>query len=142
MASKYYTNFRQDDSGMNKRHFREIEIPVEKLKRKADDEEEGHLTKTTVNSIKMSKQKRLAVLNNVKQDEAKLDPNIVGFESSHSSDEDDSNEEEESEAQVPASNVVINEKKDKRITKESKKSVEEVQQRNVAPKVRLLFLYL
>ncbi|XP_011697160.1 PREDICTED: probable ATP-dependent RNA helicase kurz [Wasmannia auropunctata] len=63
-----------------KRHFRELEIPVKKLKRKSDDEEEDDSTKTTVNSIKMSKKKRVAVLNNVKQDEAKLDPNIVGFE--------------------------------------------------------------
>lgn len=63
-----------------KRHFRELEIPVEKLKRKADDEEESDSTKTTINSIKMSKKKRLAILNNVKQDEATLDPNVVGFE--------------------------------------------------------------
>lgn len=63
-----------------KRHFRELEIPVEKLKRKADNEEESDSIKTTVNSIKMSKKKRLALLDSVKQDEAKLDPNIVGFE--------------------------------------------------------------
>lgn len=64
-----------------KRHFRELETPVEKLKRKADDEEESEDSiNTTVNSIKMNKKKRLAVLNKVKQDEAKLDPNVVGFE--------------------------------------------------------------
>jgi hypothetical protein len=68
-----------------KRHFRELEAPVEKLKRKADDEEEDEedehdSMKTTVNSIKMSKKKRLAVFDNIKQDEAKLDPNVVGFE--------------------------------------------------------------
>lgn len=63
-----------------KRYFRELETPVEKLKRKADDEEEDDLMKTTVNSIKMNKKKRLAVLGNIKQDEAKLDPNVVGFE--------------------------------------------------------------
>lgn len=63
-----------------KRHFRELEAPVKKLKRKADDEEESDSINTTVNSIKMSKKKRLAILNRVKQDEAKLDPNVVGFE--------------------------------------------------------------
>lgn len=63
-----------------KRHFRELEAPVKKLKRKADDKEESDSINTTVNSIKMSKKKRLAILNRVKQDEAKLDPNVVGFE--------------------------------------------------------------
>lgn len=63
-----------------KRHFRELETPAEKLKRKADDEEDSDLTKTTINSIKLSKKKRLAILNNVKQDKAALDPNVVGFE--------------------------------------------------------------
>ncbi|XP_011057226.1 PREDICTED: probable ATP-dependent RNA helicase kurz [Acromyrmex echinatior] len=139
-----------------KRHFRELETPVEKLKRKADDEEESDSTKITINSIKMSKKKRLAILNNIKQDEAKLDPNIVGFESSGSSDEDDSNN-EENEEHVPdntASNVSnekteINEKEgEKNLTKdvnketistklnnkrESKQSVE-IRQQNV-PKI-------
>lgn len=68
-----------------KRHFQELKTPVEKLKRKVDDgegEDEGESdsTKITINSIKISKKKRLAILNNIKQDEAKLDPNIVGFE--------------------------------------------------------------
>lgn len=63
-----------------KRHFRELETLVEKSKREADDEEESDSTKTTINSIKMSKKKRLAILNNVKQDQAKFDPNVVGFE--------------------------------------------------------------
>lgn len=63
-----------------KRHFRELEAPVKKLKHKTDDEEESDSINTTVNSIKMSKKKRLAILNRVKQDEAKLDPNVVGFE--------------------------------------------------------------
>lgn len=62
-----------------KRHFRELKTPVEKLKRKANDDEENDSIKT-VNSIKMSKKKRLAILGSVKQDEAKLDPNVVGFE--------------------------------------------------------------
>lgn len=62
-----------------KRHFRELEIPVEKLKRKASNEEKIDSIET-VNSIKMSKKKRLAILSSVKQDEAKLDPNVVGFE--------------------------------------------------------------
>ncbi|XP_024872377.1 probable ATP-dependent RNA helicase kurz isoform X1 [Temnothorax curvispinosus] len=136
-----------------KRHFRELEMPVEKLKRKAN-EEESDLIKS-VNSIKMSKKKRLAILDGVKQDEAKLDPNIVGFESSDSSKEEDSDNEEENETHVldntTGSNVTsekaeINEKKDEKNftrdaeketlsakSQESKKSVEEVQQ-NV-PKV-------
>lgn len=63
-----------------KRHFRELETSVEKSKREADDEEKSDSTKTTINSIKMSKKKRLAILNNVKQDQAKFDPNVVGFE--------------------------------------------------------------
>lgn len=66
-----------------KRHFRELEAPVKKLKRKADDEadeEESDSINTAINSIKMSKKKRLAILNRVKQDKAKLDPNVVGFE--------------------------------------------------------------
>lgn len=62
-----------------KRHFRELETPVKKLKRRADEEESDSIN-TTINSIKMSKKKRLAILNRVKQDEAKLDPNVVGFE--------------------------------------------------------------
>ncbi|KYQ50329.1 putative ATP-dependent RNA helicase kurz [Trachymyrmex zeteki] len=101
-----------------KRHFQELKTPVEKLKRKVDDgegEDEGESdsTKITINSIKISKKKRLAILNNIKQDEAKLDPNIVGFESSDSSNEDDSDNEEENEEHVPdntASNVVPNER--------------------------------
>lgn len=63
-----------------KRHFRELEAPTEKLKRKADNEEESESIKSTVNSIKMSKRKRLVILDNIKQDETKLDPNVVGFE--------------------------------------------------------------
>ncbi|XP_012532022.1 probable ATP-dependent RNA helicase kurz [Monomorium pharaonis] len=96
-----------------KRYFRELEAPekLEKLKRKADDEDSNQIT---VNSIKTSKKKRFAVLSNIKQNEAKRDPNIVGFESSDSSDEEDSVNEEEIEPHIPgdtvASNVVINEK--------------------------------
>lgn len=63
-----------------KRHFRELEIPAKKLKRKADDEEENESVKKTVNSIKTSRKKRLGILDGIKQDEAKLDPNVVGFE--------------------------------------------------------------
>lgn len=63
-----------------KRHFRELEASIEKLNHKADDEEESDSIKTNVNSIKMSKKKRLAILDSVKQNEARLDPNVVGFE--------------------------------------------------------------
>lgn len=67
-----------------KRHFRELKTPIEKLKRKANDDEEENdkddSIKTTINSIKRSKKKRLAILDNAKQNEAKLDPNVVGFE--------------------------------------------------------------
>ncbi|TGZ42200.1 putative ATP-dependent RNA helicase kurz [Temnothorax longispinosus] len=92
-----------------KRHFRELEMPVEKLKRKAD-EEESDLIKS-VNSIKMSKKKRLAILDGVKQDEAKLDLNIVGFESSDSSKEEDSDNEEENETHAPRNDTRINDRK-------------------------------
>ncbi|KYN01320.1 PREDICTED: probable ATP-dependent RNA helicase kurz [Cyphomyrmex costatus] len=108
-----------------KRHFRELETPVEKLKRKVDDEEESDSTKIIINSIKMSKKKRLAILNNIKQDEIKLDPNVVGFESSDSSNEDDSDNEEDNEEHVAnniASDVVPN-KGNKIIEKEEEKNL-------------------
>lgn len=71
-----------------KRHFRELEIPVDKLKCDANNKEENDSIETIVNSIKMSKKKRLAILDSVKRDEAKLDPNIVGFEVSLKSDDE------------------------------------------------------
>lgn len=66
-----------------KRYFRELETPVEKLKRKADDEEEDNSRKIIVNSIKGSRKKRFALLTNEKPNlkrEAKSDPNVVGLE--------------------------------------------------------------
>lgn len=64
-----------------KRHFRELEAPESKLKHKLDDEEEENDTQeVSINSIKGSKKKRLAILDNVKRNEAISDPNVVGFE--------------------------------------------------------------
>lgn len=65
-----------------KRHFRELEAPESKLKHKLDDEEEeeNDTQEVSINSIKGSKKKRLAILDNVKRNEAISDPNVVGFE--------------------------------------------------------------
>lgn len=69
-----------------KRHFRELETPVKKLKCKADDKDENDSEKITINSIKGSRKKRFAILSKAEQERAelreraKLDPNIVGFE--------------------------------------------------------------
>lgn len=67
-----------------KRHFRELEAPVPKVKRKAVEKEEDD-TKTTVplriNSIKgINKKKRLAILDSAKESKATSDPNVIGFE--------------------------------------------------------------
>jgi hypothetical protein len=70
-----------------KRHFRELEASTLKVKHKDGEEEEEEEereesddTEIIVNSIKGSKKRRLAVLDNVKQSEAISDPNVVGFE--------------------------------------------------------------
>lgn len=65
-----------------KRHFRELEMPVLKLKCKKNEIEESDTIETTfcANSIKGSKKKRLAVLDHAKQDKTMFDPNMVGFE--------------------------------------------------------------
>lgn len=62
-----------------KRHFRELEAPVSKVKHKADDVEEENDTRT-VNSLKRSKKKRLDIIDDAKQSKAVSDPNVVGFE--------------------------------------------------------------
>jgi len=66
-----------------KRHFRELEAPIPKVKRRAEEEEGGEGNddiEIIVNSIKGSKKKRLTILDNVKQSEVISDPNVVGFE--------------------------------------------------------------
>lgn len=65
-----------------KRHLRQLEMPVSKLKRKKNEIEESDTIETTScrNSIKGSKKKRLAILDHAKQDKTTFDPNIVGFE--------------------------------------------------------------
>lgn len=62
-----------------KRHFRELEASTSKLKYKAN-EKESNATETTVNSIKGSKKRRLAILDNEKQEKDTSNQNIVGFE--------------------------------------------------------------
>lgn len=62
-----------------KRHFRELETSTSKLKWKAN-EEESNTTETVINSIKGSKKKRLAILDNEKQDKDTANENVVGFE--------------------------------------------------------------
>ncbi|KAL6256172.1 hypothetical protein P5V15_012288 [Pogonomyrmex californicus] len=90
-----------------KRYFRELEKPIEKLKHKIDDEEENDSIKA-ISSIKGSKKRRLAILDNAKQDEIKSDPNVVGFESSDSSDEDNSDNEDKNERHVSDSTAALN----------------------------------
>nr|XP_012232791.1 PREDICTED: probable ATP-dependent RNA helicase kurz [Linepithema humile] len=72
-----------------KRHFRELETPISKLKCKTSEEEESNATEAGVNSIKGSKKKRLAILDNKKQDKDTSNQNVVGFESSDSNSECD-----------------------------------------------------
>ncbi|KAL0100806.1 hypothetical protein PUN28_019294 [Cardiocondyla obscurior] len=152
-----------------KRHFRELETPnkFEKLKRKENIEEESDIINSSVNSIKMSKKKRQAILDSVRQDQTKLDPNVVGFESSDSSTEGDSNNEEENETSgldnTVGLDITISKKaeiiekdieknlakdvKEKTIlteSEQSKKSVEEVQQQNVVhtPKIHTPVVFI
>lgn len=71
-----------------KRHFRQLEMPVSKLKRKKNEIEENDTIKESdtvettscTNSIKGSKKKRLAILDHAKQDKTTFDPNMIGFE--------------------------------------------------------------
>ncbi|XP_014479502.1 PREDICTED: probable ATP-dependent RNA helicase kurz [Dinoponera quadriceps] len=94
-----------------KRYFQEQEAPESKLKRKVLEEESD--TEVVVNSIKGSKKKRLAVLDNAKQTVS--DPNVIGFEESDDSDSenntDDKNEARVSES-VATSEIAVNKKKD------------------------------
>lgn len=65
-----------------KRHFRQLEMPVSKLKCKKHEIERSDTIETTfcANSIKGSKKKRFAILDHAKQDKTTFDPNMVGFE--------------------------------------------------------------
>lgn len=121
-----------------KRHFRELEMPVSKLKK--NETEEGDTLETTpcTNSIKGSKKRRLAILDHAKQDKTSCDPNVVGFESSDSDDESDCNNENENETCVSDNIAIstINEKNNETLIEdlqkktiptkslESKKSIE------------------
>ncbi|KMQ92402.1 xaa-pro aminopeptidase 1-like protein, partial [Lasius niger] len=116
-----------------KRHFRELEMPVLKLKCKKNEIEESDTIETTfcANSIKGSKKKRLAVLDHAKQDKTMFDPNMVGFESSDSGDENDCNNENENENETHVSDNIaistVNEKNNENL-------IEDVQKRTVPAK--------
>ncbi|KAL6420695.1 hypothetical protein ACFW04_013977 [Cataglyphis niger] len=120
-----------------KLHFRQLEMPVSKLKRKkneieeSDAIEESNTKKTTfrINSIKGSKKKRLAILDHGKQDKTAFDPNIVGFESSDSNNESDCNENNENETHI-SDNIAISMEKEKN----NENLLEDVQKKTIPAK--------
>lgn len=65
-----------------KRHFRELEMPISKLKHKQNEIEKSDTTDATfcANSIKGSKKKRLVILDHAKQNKIIFDSNMVGLE--------------------------------------------------------------
>ncbi|XP_029167253.1 probable ATP-dependent RNA helicase kurz [Nylanderia fulva] len=109
-----------------KRHFRELEMPVSKLKKNEAEKSDTSKTTSCTNSIKGSKKRRLTILDHAKQDKTKYDPNIIGFESSDDSDdESDSNNEDENESCVPDNIAVstINEKSNETLVEEPQKKI-------------------
>ncbi|XP_029679744.1 probable ATP-dependent RNA helicase kurz [Formica exsecta] len=96
-----------------KRHFRQLEMPVSKLKCMKHEIERSDTIETTfcANSIKGSKKKRFAILDHAKQDKTTFDPNMVGFESSDSSNENDYNN--ENKAYVSDNTAISTEKEKK-----------------------------
>lgn len=61
-----------------KRHFREEELPPKEHKVKTDNEIEDD--EVSVNAIKGSKKRRLAILQEGRKQETISDPNVVGFD--------------------------------------------------------------
>lgn len=77
-----YTSLTSLQSKGLKRHFRELEIPISKLKRKRNEIKKSDTIDATfcANSIKGSKKKRLVILDHAKQNKTIFDSNIVGLE--------------------------------------------------------------
>lgn len=63
-----------------KRHFREAELPAKEYKPRAIEEAADDGAEFTVNAIKGSKKRRLAILQGQKEEEAVSDPNVIGFD--------------------------------------------------------------
>lgn len=112
-----------------KRHFRELEMPISKLKCKKNEIEKSDITEATfcANSIKGSKKKRLVTisLDHAKQNKTTFDSNMIGFESSDSSNENDCNNKNENKTHV-SDNIAIsmeNEKNNENLLKNTQKKI-------------------
>ncbi|XP_003705127.3 putative ATP-dependent RNA helicase kurz [Megachile rotundata] len=82
---KHYVSLTSIQTKGLKRHFREIDVPTKKFAVKTNDKDENDTTEVSINSIKGSRRKRLAILKNQREKEANSDPNVVGFSDSSSS---------------------------------------------------------
>ncbi|EFN84450.1 Probable ATP-dependent RNA helicase kurz [Harpegnathos saltator] len=123
VESQQYVSFTSLQNKGLKR-LRGTEASKPELKRKINEEESSNTTKKYIrNNIKGSnKKKRLALLNNAKQEKVIYGPNVLGFEKSDDSDdssENDTNNGNEDKAhitdntpEVPAPEIVTSEKQD------------------------------
>lgn len=74
-----YVSLRSVQNKGLKRYFREVEA-FASGKNKVNEGEGSDTIETVANSIKGSKKRRLAIVNNTRQDEDTSDQNVVGFE--------------------------------------------------------------
>lgn len=74
-----YVSLRSVQNKGLKRYFREVEA-LASVKDKIDEREDGDTIETVANSIKGSKKRRLAIVNNARRNEDTSDQDVVGFE--------------------------------------------------------------
>lgn len=91
-----------------KRQFREDKLPTKEYKVNLDNQNEDDALEVSINAIKGSKKRRLAILEEQKAKDAVSDPNVIGFDKlsdseSESNPENDKDEKEEENARETAS---------------------------------------
>ncbi|CAD1475900.1 unnamed protein product, partial [Heterotrigona itama] len=86
-----------------KRQFREDKLPTKEYKVNLDNQNEDDALEVSINAIKGSKKRRLAILEEQKVKDAVSDPNVIGFDKLSDSESESNPENDEAEEEKTAS---------------------------------------
>lgn len=103
---KHYVSLTSIQTKGLKRYFREIDVPTKKYEVNTNDKDGNNTIEVSINSIKGSRRKRLAILKNQRRKEANSDPNVIGFSDSSNSSTESSYS--ESECSIKESELNVN----------------------------------